>query len=113
MRPRSLGSQNSPGRGSSFAGITMLGSLHVRGTRREVARLRWICVLDAAGDRRCRGREGDVMFATSAHLILHDVTPIHWAVAGAVIALVTLTLLFVGNQRLGISTGFEDVCSAV
>ena len=53
------------------------------------------------------------MFATSAHLILHDLAPIHWAAAGAVIALVTLVLLYVGNQRLGISTGFEDVCSAV
>ena len=46
-------------------------------------------------------------------LILHDMTPIHWAVAGAVIAAVTLTMLFVGNRRLGISTGFEDACGLV
>ena len=46
-------------------------------------------------------------------LILNDVTAIHWAVAGAGIAAVTLTLLFVSNRRLGISTGFEDVCSLV
>lgn len=46
-------------------------------------------------------------------LILNDVTAIHWAIAGAGIALVTLTLLFLSNRRLGISTGFEDVCAAV
>jgi uncharacterized membrane protein YedE/YeeE len=46
-------------------------------------------------------------------LILHDVTAIHWAVAGAAIAAITLVLLFVSNRRLGISTGFEDVCSLV
>jgi uncharacterized membrane protein YedE/YeeE len=37
----------------------------------------------------------------------------HWAVAGAAIAGVTLLLLYLGNRRLGISTGFEDVCSLV
>jgi uncharacterized membrane protein YedE/YeeE len=47
------------------------------------------------------------------HLILHDLTPIHWAVAGAAIGAVTLILLFVANRRLGISTGFDDVCSLV
>ncbi len=46
-------------------------------------------------------------------LILHGLTPIHWAVGGAGIALVTLALLFVANRRLGISTGLEDVCSFV
>ena len=46
-------------------------------------------------------------------LILNDLTPIHWAVAGAGIAAVTLCLLFLANRRLGISTGFEDVCSLV
>ena len=46
-------------------------------------------------------------------LILHGLTPIHWALAGAVIAAVTLTLLFVANRRLGVSTGLEDVCSLV
>ena len=44
-------------------------------------------------------------------LILNDVTAIHWAVAGAAIAAITLALLFLANRRLGISTGFEDVCS--
>jgi hypothetical protein len=44
-------------------------------------------------------------------LILNDASPIHWAVAGAGIAAVTLCLLFVANRRLGISAGFEDVCS--
>jgi uncharacterized membrane protein YedE/YeeE len=47
------------------------------------------------------------------HLILNDIAPIHWAVAGACIAAVTLTLLYVGNRRLGVSTGFENVCSLV
>jgi hypothetical protein len=44
-------------------------------------------------------------------LILHGLTPIHWTLAGAGIAAVTLTLLFVANRRLGISTSFEDLCS--
>jgi uncharacterized membrane protein YedE/YeeE len=46
-------------------------------------------------------------------LILNGVTPIHWALAGAVVAAVTLTLLFVANRRLGISTSLEDLCSFV
>lgn len=46
-------------------------------------------------------------------LLLNAVMPIHWAVAGAGIAAVTLVLMFVTNRRLGISTGFEDVCSLV
>jgi len=46
-------------------------------------------------------------------LILHGLTPIHWAAAGAGIAIITLALLFLTNRRLGISTGFEDVCSFV
>lgn len=46
-------------------------------------------------------------------LILNDLTPMHWAAAGAGIAAVTLLLLFVANRRLGISSGFEDVCSLV
>jgi uncharacterized membrane protein YedE/YeeE len=44
-------------------------------------------------------------------LILNHASPLHWAVAGAGIAGVTLALLFVANRRLGISTGFEDLCS--
>jgi uncharacterized membrane protein YedE/YeeE len=46
-------------------------------------------------------------------LILHGLPPLHWAVAGAGIAVITLALLFVANRRLGISTGLEDVCSYV
>jgi uncharacterized membrane protein YedE/YeeE len=46
-------------------------------------------------------------------LILHDLPPMHWAVAGVGIAGVTLALLLVASRRLGISTGFEDVCSLV
>jgi uncharacterized membrane protein YedE/YeeE len=37
----------------------------------------------------------------------------HWALAGLCIGLITLTLLWTTNHRLGISTGFEDVCSLV
>ena len=44
-------------------------------------------------------------------LILHGLTPLHWAIAGLGIAGVTLALLFIGNRRLGISTGLEDICS--
>lgn len=44
-------------------------------------------------------------------LILTHMPPLHWALAGAGIAMITLCLLFLANRRLGISTGFEDVCS--
>jgi uncharacterized membrane protein YedE/YeeE len=46
-------------------------------------------------------------------LILTGGAPLHWAIAGAAIAVLTLALLFVANRRLGLSTGFEDVCSLV
>ncbi|MEZ4226056.1 MAG: YeeE/YedE thiosulfate transporter family protein [Polyangiaceae bacterium] len=46
-------------------------------------------------------------------LILNDLTPYHWAWGGAGVALVTLGLLWLTNRRLGISTGFENVCSLV
>jgi uncharacterized membrane protein YedE/YeeE len=46
-------------------------------------------------------------------LLLHDVTPIHWAVAGAGISVITLALLFLANRRLGLSSSFEDICSLV
>jgi uncharacterized protein len=49
----------------------------------------------------------------SMPLILHDLSPIHWGVAGAAVAAVTLALLFIANKRLGVSTGLEDVCSFV
>ncbi len=47
------------------------------------------------------------------NLILTEIQPIHWAIAGAAIAAITLTLLYVGNRRLGVSTGFENVCALV
>lgn len=46
-------------------------------------------------------------------LILHGLPPLHWALAGAAIAAVTLTLLLVANRRLGVSSGLEDICSLV
>jgi uncharacterized protein len=46
-------------------------------------------------------------------LILNNLSPMHWAVAGGVIGAVTLCLLFVANRRLGISSGLEDICSLV
>lgn len=46
-------------------------------------------------------------------LILHGLPPIHWALAGAAIAAVTLVLLLVANRRLGVSSGLEDICSLV
>ena len=46
-------------------------------------------------------------------LILNDLAPMHWALAGALVAAVTLVLLFFTNRRLGLSSGFEDVCSLV
>jgi uncharacterized protein len=44
-------------------------------------------------------------------LIVTGAPPLHWLLAGASIAGVTLVLLYVGNRRLGISSGFEDLCS--
>ena len=44
-------------------------------------------------------------------LILNHLPPLHWAIAGAGIAAVTLCLLFLANRRLGISTSLEDLCS--
>ena len=46
-------------------------------------------------------------------LILNGAPPLHWAIAGAGIAAVTLALLFFTSRRLGISTGFEELCSLV
>jgi hypothetical protein len=46
-------------------------------------------------------------------LILNDLTPLHWALGGGAIGLITLLLLWVTNQRLGISTGFENICALV
>lgn len=46
-------------------------------------------------------------------LILNDLTAIHWALAGLGIAAVTVGLQFFLNRSLGISTGFENLCSLV
>jgi uncharacterized protein len=46
-------------------------------------------------------------------LILNNADPLHWALGGAGISAITILLLFVLTRRLGISTGFEDVCSLV
>lgn len=46
-------------------------------------------------------------------LILHDLAAWHWALGGAAIGAITLLLLFIGGKRLGISTGFENVCALV
>ncbi len=44
-------------------------------------------------------------------LILHGLEPYHWAFAGLGIAAVTIALLVLTARRLGISTGFENICS--
>ena len=44
-------------------------------------------------------------------LQIHHLEPLHWAIAGATIAAVTLTLQVVGKRSLGISSSFEDLCS--
>jgi uncharacterized membrane protein YedE/YeeE len=46
-------------------------------------------------------------------LILHGLEPLHWAVGGAALGAIALALLWIGNQRLGISTGFENLCALV
>jgi uncharacterized membrane protein YedE/YeeE len=46
-------------------------------------------------------------------LILNGLPPLPWAIAGAGIAAVTLALAWLASRRLGVSTGFEDVCSLV
>ncbi len=46
-------------------------------------------------------------------LILSGQPPLHWAIAGAAIAAITLGLLLIANRRLGVSSGFEDLCSLV
>ena len=44
-------------------------------------------------------------------LLLNARAPWHWALAGCAIAAITLLLLLIGNKRLGVSTGLEDICS--
>ena len=43
--------------------------------------------------------------------MLHQLEPWHFAIAGAGIAGVALTLQAVGNRALGVSTGLEEACS--
>lgn len=44
-------------------------------------------------------------------LILNDLPPLHWFVAGALIGGITLLMLWTTNRSLGISTTFESFCS--
>lgn len=44
-------------------------------------------------------------------LALHHLPALHWALAGLGIAVITLTLQYVGNRSLGISSGLEDLCA--
>jgi len=44
-------------------------------------------------------------------LLLNHLEPYHWYTAGAAIGAITLLLLYVTRQRLGISTGFENLCA--
>jgi uncharacterized membrane protein YedE/YeeE len=44
-------------------------------------------------------------------LILHQLEPWPWWLGGLGVGAVSLLLLWLGNQRLGISTGFENLCS--
>ena len=46
-------------------------------------------------------------------LITNQLEPMHWALAGLGIAAVTLGMLWLGNRALGISSGFENLCSLV
>jgi len=46
-------------------------------------------------------------------LILHNLPPMHWAVAGIGIAGIVLALLLLASRRLAVSSGFEDICSLV
>ena len=44
-------------------------------------------------------------------LLLHHLEPWPWAAAGGALGALTLLLLWVGNQRLGLSTGLENLCA--
>lgn len=46
-------------------------------------------------------------------LLLNGIAPYHWAVGGLGVALVMLSMLWLTNRRLGVSTGFESICSLV
>lgn len=44
-------------------------------------------------------------------LILHGLAPMNWALAGGILGLVTLLLLWLTNTRLGVSSTYEDFCA--
>lgn len=44
-------------------------------------------------------------------LLLHQLEPYPWAVAGLALGAITLALLWFTNKRLGISTGLENLCA--
>ncbi|MBT8484351.1 MAG: YeeE/YedE family protein [Phycisphaerales bacterium] len=46
-------------------------------------------------------------------LITNGIPPIHWTVAGVLIAAVTLVLLGIFGRALGVSTGLENLCGLV
>ena len=46
-------------------------------------------------------------------LLLHDLTPWHWALGGLGVAGIVLLTLWMTGRRLGVSTGYESVCSLV
>ena len=45
--------------------------------------------------------------------IPHHLEPYPWAAAGVGIGAITLLLLWITNQRLGIATGYENLCGLV
>ena len=51
-----------------------------------------------------------VLGGTDIRLILHDLAPLPWPLAGALLGTITLLLLWGTGRRLGISTGLEDLC---
>lgn len=46
-------------------------------------------------------------------LLNHHLTAWHWSLGGAGVAVIVLSLLFVGGRRLGVSGGLDAVCSYV
>lgn len=58
------------------------------------------------------GELASALPTSGAPLILNQLTPLPWWLAGAGIAAITLVLLGGLGTRLGISSGLEDICSA-
>lgn len=44
-------------------------------------------------------------------LIMNDAQPWHWSIVGAALGVLTLLLLYISNVRLGMSSGFDALCS--